>query len=120
MTAVIALLVALHPGSAMPEAAPTSQQDDIVIIDDTSIPSDVPDGEKPPFTVASWKGMTEAGQRAYVRVTIEGLEWSPRYASCEALTADSLIEAMRSDVIGGSSNGPLLIHVASAAQRICP
>jgi len=112
--------MALSLGSTPPSGTSVDEAPAVVIVDDTSSPGDASDGEKPPFTVASWKSLTEAGQRAYARVTIEGLAWSPRYATCDALTTDSLLEAMRSDVVGGNSGGPLLIHVASAAQRICP
>ena len=89
------------------------------IIDGTSSSLLDDEGEKPPFTVSSWKQMTQRGQEAYIRVTIEGLRWSPRYVTCGQLTPNNLLEAVRFDVTGGEASGPLLMHVASAAQRLC-
>lgn len=107
---------------AMPSNAQDANPDAGEIVDNTSsalsaVEEDM--GEKPPFTVSSWKRMTKEGQQAYVRVTIEGLRWSPRYAACRALTPGAMLQAMQSDVIGGEDHGPLLMHVASAAQRLC-
>ena len=107
---------------AMPCNAQDANAEAGEIVDNTSSALSAADedmGEKPPFTVSSWKRMTEEGQQAYVRVTIEGLRWSPRYAACRALTPEAMLQAMRSDVIGGEDHGPLLMHVASAAQRLC-
>lgn len=107
---------------AMPCNAQETDKDLGEIIDNTSSALSEADedvDEKPPFTVSSWRRMTEEGQRAYVRVSIEGLRWSPRYAACHRMTVDTMLQAVRSDVIGGENHGPLLMHVASAAQRLC-
>lgn len=76
--------------------------------------------ERPPFTVSDWREISDQGRLAYIRVTIEGLKWSPRYASCSDLTADSLLAGVWRDVSNGADSGPLLVHVASAAQDLCP
>ena len=102
---------------ALPVHAQDYGEQEGEIIDNTFTEEDA--GEKPPFTVSSWRRMTEEGQRAYVRVTIEGLRWSPRYAACSRMTVDAMLEAVRFDVIGGEDHGPLLMHVASAAERLC-
>lgn len=107
---------------AMPSSAQEVNPDLGEIVDNTSSALSEADedmGEKPPFTVSSWRRMTEEGQRSYVRVSIEGLRWSPRYAACRQMTVDAMLQAVRSDVIGGEDHGPLLMHVASAAQRLC-
>ncbi|WP_298843109.1 hypothetical protein [uncultured Salinicola sp.] len=99
--------------------AQESPQEVLDQVQDETSREDSDSGVKPPFTVASWNSMTQKGQMSYIRITIEGLRWSPRYAACRALTPERLIDAVRLDATGGEPDGPLLMHVASAAVRLC-
>ena len=114
-SAILGSALLLTPCLLHAQEAPSEILDQVQ--DDTS--HEESDNGVKPFTVTSWNSMTHKGQMSYIRITIEGLRWSPRYAACSALTPERLINAVRLDATGGEPDGPLLMHVASAAVRLC-
>jgi len=116
MKMICAVALLLFPSALLAQDASSDVLDQV---EDGTSYEETQEGLKPPFTVSSWNAMTQKGQMSYIRVTIEGLRWSPRYASCRNLTPESMLEAVRLDATGGEPDGPLLMHVASAAVRLC-
>lgn len=95
------------------------KNNEIVIVEDNTeaIPEINEDIVSFPMTVDMWRDLSVNGKKAYVKVVLSGLKWSPEYAACKDLT----IEAITKDIDWYANNdtGNMLNAIAVSLNQNC-